>query len=577
MSGIRKTLRFVVAATTIVGLQIGATQAIADPNIPPSSVAQLSWKTPISTDFASDQPFKKLWVTQGFQGGMPLANVPKLIAETNTSPETKKIRFCDEVDSNCLPDSSWSAWGYGFFQLCETSSVAPCISGLEYMDKQGQWQRGELVHEADLSVDEAASRSWMANNSWGEPGTTLESVQTKWGWKQNAAFGLPGSGKGPLVFKFPGRSNAANEETYALDANFSITAKPVDSKKISVAVNDFNFQIAPVKEVTCDNRAVSVAVILKSPTRGLSWGQTGGSCLDPALYTTRTSAGFASKFAEDFPIRLQIAMPNTLSGWFQGRLESPQVEVTKRDASTSFVTITGQPTVIPATNKALDLSDPKNDALLGSSDFNWARQSQKNGYVGITGAMWEPRQGVGVLTKWLPFLDQKARGSISMWSISHFDSSSRCMNGTGGLQGLVTTNAMVYQPETPTFKNGELTYQVGGVHYDQDGQVVRGTYNFLMKRSVAQCLYGFSSAPISGSISVTSSDGETQVATTRVTDKDGWLRLTAEGFTFSTPTIKAKLSQANQPKSRTITCVKGKTIRKVTGLNPVCPAGFKKK
>jgi hypothetical protein len=30
-------------------------------------------------------------------------------------------------------------------------------------------------------------------------------------------------------------------------------------------------------------------------------------------------------------------------------------------------------------------------------------------------------------------------------------------------------------------------------------------------------------------------------------------------------------------KTTTINCVKGKTIRKVTGVNPKCPAGFKKK
>ena len=572
MRGYSASMKVLVAVLTMLSLQVGTLQANAAPDIPSPDVAQLSWKTPISTDFAADQPFTKLWVTQGFQGGMPLANVPKLVAETNSPPATKKIQFCDEVDASCLPDSSWSAFGYGFFQLCATSSVAPCISGLDYMDNKGAWQKAELVHEADLSVSESDSRSWLGNNFWGEKGTTLEAVQTKWGWKPNSSIGLPGSGKGPLIFKFPGRINAAKEETYALDANFSINARAVDAKKIAVNVTDFNFQIAPIKEVACDNRAVSVAVVLKSPTRGTSWGQTGGSCVDPALFTTRTSSGFATKFAEDFPIRLQIAMPTALSGWFQGRLEAPEVEVTKRDANTSFVTVTGQPTVIPATNKALDLNDPKNQSLLGASDYDWARATEKNGYVGITGAMWEPRSGVALLNKWLPFLDQKARGSISMWSISHFDSSARCMDGTDGLQGLVTTNSMVYQPETPTFKNGELAYQVGGVHYDQDGHIVRGSYNFLMKHTVAQCLYGFSSAPISGSISVTSSDGETQVATTRVTDKNGWLKLTAEGFTFSTPMIKAKLRQI-----KTITCVKGKSIKKVTGLSPVCPAGFKKK
>jgi 3-methyladenine DNA glycosylase Tag len=61
--------------------------------------------------------------------------------------------------------------------------------------------------------------------------------------------------------------------------------------------------------------------------------------------------------------------------------------------------------------------------------------------------------------------------------------------------------------------------------------------------------------------------------------KDGWLKLAAYGFTFSSPTISVKLSQAKATvvKSTTITCVKGKTSKKVTGKSPKCPAGFKKK
>jgi hypothetical protein len=39
----------------------------------------------------------------------------------------------------------------------------------------------------------------------------------------------------------------------------------------------------------------------------------------------------------------------------------------------------------------------------------------------------------------------------------------------------------------------------------------------------------------------------------------------------TTTTTAAKVT------SKTITCVKGKLTKKVTALNPVCPAGYKKK
>jgi hypothetical protein len=81
-----------------------------------------------------------------------------------------------------------------------------------------------------------------------------------------------------------------------------------------------------------------------------------------------------------------------------------------------------------------------------------------------------------------------------------------------------------------------------------------------------------------------------------INEKDGWLKMTAGGFTFSTPSIKVKLSQeAPTPapsasatpsptptvkpvaKKITITCTKGKTTKKVTAIKPTCPTGYKKK
>jgi hypothetical protein len=108
-----------------------------------------------------------------------------------------------------------------------------------------------------------------------------------------------------------------------------------------------------------------------------------------------------------------------------------------------------------------------------------------------------------------------------------------------------------------------------------------------MRSDYARCLYGFTSAPISASVSILSADGTSQVATTVLGERDGWLYLSANNFTFSSPTVKVKLTQeapskADASKSspsalNTITCVKGKTLKKVTAFNPKCPSGYKKK
>jgi hypothetical protein len=88
-------------------------------------------------------------------------------------------------------------------------------------------------------------------------------------------------------------------------------------------------------------------------------------------------------------------------------------------------------------------------------------------------------------------------------------------------------------------------------------------------------------------------DGEAKKATTLVSEKNNWLRLSAKGFTYSSPTVKVRLTQekaieAPSPtpsvsakpaaaKKTSITCIKGKTSKKVTAVSPTCPKGYKKK
>jgi hypothetical protein len=104
-------------------------------------------------------------------------------------------------------------------------------------------------------------------------------------------------------------------------------------------------------------------------------------------------------------------------------------------------------------------------------------------------------------------------------------------------------------------------------------------------------------------VRIISEDGETQTSINEVLHKDGKIFVSASGFHYSKPTIK--LVPANdstpaqtkpstptatpttspkpivpttpKPKLLTVTCIKGKTLKKVTGTAPKCPAGFKLK
>jgi hypothetical protein len=174
--------------------------------------------------------------------------------------------------------------------------------------------------------------------------------------------------------------------------------------------------------------------------------------------------------------------------------------------------------------------------------------------------------------------------------------SQNCVRGKG-FSGVIGTNAAVYSDGPPTFDKEEqsLNYTVGASHFDSKGELFKGYYQLNLRSDVARCLYGFGSAPIQAKIEVSSSDGTPTLATTVINESDGWLKMTAAGFTFSTPKIKVKLSQevsAPAPtatptpsavakpaaaKKTSITCLKGKTSKKITSVNPKCPIGYKKK
>jgi len=157
----------------------------------------------------------------------------------------------------------------------------------------------------------------------------------------------------------------------------------------------------------------------------------------------------------------------------------------------------------------------------------------------------------------------------------------------------------VYNAGPPDFDKDtqSLNYKVLSTHFNSDGTVAKGTYDLILSSSVARCIYGFTKAPIQASLSIISEDGSPQVATQTIQEKDGWLSLSAAGFSYSSPTIAVKLTQeapaptvaptptSSQPSkaparaggSKSITCLKGKAKKLVSGINPKCPNGYKKK
>ena len=213
------------------------------------------------------------------------------------------------------------------------------------------------------------------------------------------------------------------------------------------------------------------------------------------------------------------------------------------------------------------------------------------------------------LLLWLPYVKDKAQAMYGTWSArtlsgNELNNANVCFTGKQGVTGIVSSNSSTYSPGPPYLNRNtnSLDYKVAAPHFtsaDSD-TVFKGSYDLLMRSDVARCVYGFTSAPISATISVSSSDGEASVATTIFNERAGWVQLRAAGFTFSSPTISVKFDQKSAPaapvtpavvspsvpssaptvsavKKTSITCVKGKSIKVVTAIKPSCPSGYKKK
>jgi hypothetical protein len=305
------------------------------------------------------------------------------------------------------------------------------------------------------------------------------------------------------------------------------------------------------------------------------WGMTAGCAFTEASYCAAIQ-----DFSEGSKFSLTIRASNEITGWFKGRIQKPLVSIAAFSASNNKITVVAEPVTVP---RLAALVTPENTTARGKELLEASMITGKRElFKGETLRNTNPDNGVALewVEEFRAAAKDTAAGISTLWTFATLaggEENNSCFADKTRVIGVVTTNATALSPGTPSFTNKMLSYKVAGLHYAPDGKTLNeGTYDLVMRSDVARCLYGFSKAPISATVSVVGEDGENKVATTVVREKDGWLQLAAYGFTYSTPTISVKLTQA-APKKTTITCVKGKVTKKVTASAPKCPTGYKKK
>ena len=308
-----------------------------------------------------------------------------------------------------------------------------------------------------------------------------------------------------------------------------------------------------------------------------------------SLWFENGKSGIQYDFQSNTEIKATLRLRNQVVGWFKARMQDVSVEISSFSPTNNRVVISGKPVTVPI------FAVKRSTAALTTKEKDFIE------YFGVfkgvnNGEPGDPRI-FEYIDYWRGPLKDVATYTNTNWIFesTRWTSENICLNATDRVLGVVSTNSMGYDGNPPKFADGFLNYRVSGFHFGPDGKTPNlGTYDLVLRSDAARCLYGFSNAPISATVSIAGADGAQNVATTVVTEKDGWLKMKAAGFTFSEKQIKVKITQepsaaanpapaastapvAVAKKKSTITCVKGKTTKKVNSVSPKCPAGFKKK
>jgi hypothetical protein len=401
------------------------------------------------------------------------------------------------------------------------------------------------------TAEDCVARFGLELNGEYFPGEFVSAIDSGGTFPASAKFNLPRGGKSSL-FKVPGVPHDQGD-LYLVSPNGTANHE----KNGKFKTNDFYLNVIPV-------------VI-----RPLSYQETVKNT-NPCIWKNATECATRANFNVDAKVTVEMRVTNEVGGWFLGRMKDPTLQVEKFSDRNNKITVSAFPAKVArfaykAKKKEITLDDRRaagNTGSIGSFDSDGPVRIINGGYDTTNFKM---------LSHFRERVKDTAVGNSSIFQLrtTSRDGGNGCLADRSRVLGIVSTNAMVYDGFAPRFTKGFLDYRVAGLHFESDGETeVIGSYDLVMRSDVARCLYRFTNAPVSATITITG-EGDKNIATTVVGEKNGWLKLAAYGFTFSQKTIKVKLSQ----KRTTITCVSATQptkTRKVTGIGPKCPSGFRK-
>ena len=397
----------------------------------------------------------------------------------------------------------------------------------------------------------------------------------------NPSLGIP-NGYNSSLWSAPGVSHASGEITYSVYASYRAELDG-DLQKFRVSVNpyvirqDSNYRENSYSESPSGDGGQRI--VGTNGATGCIWIETG-------------ICGYPTNFSNDVKVGVVVRVSNQVRGWLNGRVQSPEIDFVRLNERLSRLEVVGSPTTVQKVYGKTLIATGDKEVVDSIRYFGWNESAQ---YLGTTTA--DDVKSIPIFELWRKYIPDEAESMRTYWSFAVAGTSNqRCFAEAPGVVGIVTTNAVVYEPSAPAFINSELQYRVAGVPLTPTKERFPGSYDLVIDSKVARCLYGFTDAPIKATVSVSAEDGARTVETIVTGERDGWFSLGAYGFGFSSPTIKVQLKQDPTPSAtnssagstttpqieskkvvvKKITCVKGAKTKTLKAGKTKCPKGFKR-
>ena len=523
-------------------------------------------------------------------------SIPFLRVENRLSEGNRDEYLCTSIDDpECSPEKDWEfIFVQGGIGNCDANPGTACVASFSVITAEGK----EVIAKPLMKFPKNAKEFPGKVNP---DGTGYAAGLASWIWRAE--------GDGP-----------GDEHDYLLTGNVDSVGQNRNKSWKELQSREFFFEAVPIfrensplikapekimqKKVGRDYRE-----ILTSNNETSCYANDDGVCLHRREFQPNTR------------LKISLQLPKFISGWLNGRLNKPAVTSNSFSANTDLVTVEAGPEENIFAGKWMNRSDIK-DFSFKNSEIEKQFKGMFQGYYNRDNPNSLRDSGeegaIDAYDLWAPYMGENAFAVNKTWTLSNARSNnpSNCVQKeTGGIQGVVTTNASAYEATAPKYnkENGTLEYRVAAPHFAPDGKTENiGTYGLAMSITLLKCLYGITNVPTSASVSITTNAGVERVATVALNQIGKWVFLNAENFTFSSPTLRIKLNQTSSAatqstgtpevkkevpapevkevkevtaakpaaaaaKKITITCTKSKLIKKLSGTNPKCPAGFKKK